>query len=156
MERFGLDRLHVTVVVDPAHKQSVAPADDRLALARLAFAELGATVEPELHAYTVDALEARRLRRPDLPDRRRRARRLPDLEGAGAGARAGAARRRHAPGLRAGDRRRHAIEIFELEPHPVSSSEIRARVRARASRSTGSCRRRRAVRIAELGLYRDA
>ena len=57
MERLGLDRLHVTVVVAPGHKEAVAPAEYRLELARLAFAGLG-TVEPELYEYTVDALEA--------------------------------------------------------------------------------------------------
>jgi len=47
LERLGLDRLLVTVVVAPGHKEPVAPAESRLELARLAFAGLG-TVEPEL------------------------------------------------------------------------------------------------------------
>ena len=57
-EHFGIDDLRVAVVADAAHKPSEAPAGDRLAMARLAFAELDATVELETHRYTVDALEA--------------------------------------------------------------------------------------------------
>ena len=56
---------------------SVASAADRLAMAALAFADLDATVELEKHRYTVDALEAGRVRRPDLPGRRRRAAAFP-------------------------------------------------------------------------------
>ena len=64
-DRFDLDRLLVTVVVAPGHKQPVAPAETRLELARLAFADVeGAEVELELHARTVDALEARGLDDP--------------------------------------------------------------------------------------------
>ena len=43
VERFGIDDLHVTVVADAAHKPSEAPAADRLAMARLAFAGLDAS-----------------------------------------------------------------------------------------------------------------
>ena len=40
IERFGLDRLLVTVVADPGHKEVDASAEDRLALATLAFADV--------------------------------------------------------------------------------------------------------------------
>ena len=58
VRHFGIDELHVTVVADAAHKPSEAPAEDRLELAKLTFADLNAVVELEEHAYTVDALEA--------------------------------------------------------------------------------------------------
>ena len=58
VEHFGLDELHVTVVADAAHKRSEASAEHRLAMARLTFAGLDASVELEHHEYTVDALEA--------------------------------------------------------------------------------------------------
>ena len=130
VERFGIDDLRVSVVADAAHKGSEAPPADRLAMARLAFAELGATVELEEHRYTVDALEAAGVCRPDLPDRRRRARRFPHLEAAGAGARAGTSRRRHPARATRPSSTSARIEPFELEPHPVSSSEIRERARS--------------------------
>ena len=47
------------------------------------------------------------------------------------------------------------IEIFELEPYPVSSSEIRERVR-RGEPIDGLVPDAVAKRIAELGLYTDA
>ena len=98
MERLGLDRLCVTVVVAPGHKETVAPAEYRLELARL-----GVATRP---GYTSETTSPR-------------------------------------------------IEIFELEPYPVSSSELRARVR-RGESIEGLVPDAVARRIAELGLYRDA
>jgi nicotinate-nucleotide adenylyltransferase len=127
VEKLVLDELHVTVVVDAAHKRSVAPVDDRLAMARLTFAGLDATVELERHRYTVDALEAARYEDPiflvgadqlaDLPTWKE-PERLLELARLGVAARPGW---EPEPGS---DR----IEVFELEPHPVSSTEIRERV----------------------------
>jgi nicotinate-nucleotide adenylyltransferase len=127
VEHFGLGELHVTVVADAAHKQSDASAADRLAMARLTFAGLPAKVELEPHRYTVDALEAKRYEDPifllgadelaAFPTWKQPERVL-ELARLGVAAR---------PGWEpepASDR----VEIFELEPHPVSSTEIRARV----------------------------
>jgi nicotinate-nucleotide adenylyltransferase len=127
VERFAIDDLHVTVVADAAHKRSVAPVEDRLAMARLTFAALGATVEREEHAYTVDALEAYGYDDPifligadqlaDFPTWKEPARVL-EL------ARLGVATR---PGY-ALDEDSDRIETFEIPPHGVSSSLIRERV----------------------------
>ena len=138
MERLDLDRLYVTVVVAPGRKETVAPAESRLELARLAFAGLG-TVEPELYEYTRRRARGPRLRGSGLPDRRRRARwtsrpgsepeRVLEL------ARLGVATR---PGYRRRRRRR--------ESRSSSSSRIRsprpryASASAAGSRSRGSCR----------------
>jgi nicotinate-nucleotide adenylyltransferase len=124
---FGIDDLRVTVIADAAHKGSEASAEQRLAMAKLTFGDL-ATVELETHRYTVDALEAAGLDDPvfligadelaAFPTWKRPERVL-EL------ARLGVAARPGYPPATTGPR----IEIFELEPRPVSSSEIRDRVR---------------------------
>jgi nicotinate-nucleotide adenylyltransferase len=152
VDRLGLDSLHVTVIVAPGHKETVAPAEARLELARLAFAALG-TVEPELYEYTVDALEAHGYEDPvfligadelvDFPTWKEPERVL-EL------ARLGVATR---PGYRP-ETTSPRIEIFELEPHPITSSDIRERVR-RGESIDELVPAPVAARIAELGLYRD-
>jgi len=127
-EHFGLEELHVTVVADAAHKRSEASAEHRLAMARLTFAGLDATVELEEHRYTVDALEEAGYEDPifligadelvAFPTWKEPERVL-EL------ARLGVATR---PGWEP-DVSSDRIELFELEPHDVSSTEIRARVR---------------------------
>ncbi len=154
VQQLEIDDLHVTVIVDAAHKPSAASAADRLAMARLTFAELEAVVEPEEHRYTVDALEARAYDDPifllgadelaDLP-RWKEPKRVLEL------ARLGVAARPGYPPATASDR----IAIFELEPHDISSSEIRARVR-RGEQVDGLVVPEVASYIAEHGLYRDA
>lgn len=152
-EQLGLDRLHVTVIADAAHKAAEAPAEHRLEMARLTFGELDAVVELEQHRYTVDALEERRYDDPIFligadelaafatwkePDR------VLELTRLGVAARPG-----HAPPVENSDR----IEIFELEPQDVSSSAIRARVR-RGERIGGLVVPAVAAYVAEHGLYR--
>ena len=59
VERFGLDRLLVLVVAAPAHKPVATPVEDRLELARAAFADVPlAEARRDDHAYTVDSLRA--------------------------------------------------------------------------------------------------
>jgi len=128
VKHFAIDALHVTVVADAAHKPSEAPAPDRLELARLTFTELGAIVELELHRYTVDALEAYGYDDPIFllgadelaafstwkePER------VLELARLGVASRPG-----HEPPLIS-----PRVELFELEPHAISSSELRRRVR---------------------------
>jgi nicotinate-nucleotide adenylyltransferase len=125
--RFGIDDLRVTVVAAAGHKRSEAPIEDRLAMARLTFEPLGATVELEEHPYTVDALEAYGYDDPvfligadqlvDFPTWKEPERVL-EL------ARLGVATR---PGyLLEEDSDR--IEPFEIPPHDVSSSLVRERI----------------------------
>jgi nicotinate-nucleotide adenylyltransferase len=139
MVRLGLERLLVLVNADPGHKRTTTSSGARLELARLAFADLaGSEVELDPHPRTVDMLEERRpedavfvvgadelvefptwkdparvlelvrlavATRPGFPDEQLREARA----------------RVPAPGR---------IVYFELEPVPVSSSEVRARVAA--------------------------
>jgi nicotinate-nucleotide adenylyltransferase len=127
LAQLPVDELLVTVIADAGHKSAVAPAADRLAMARLAFP--GAEARLEEHAYTVDALESYGYDDPffvigadqlaDLPTWKEPERVL-ELARLAVAARPGYA----APS--GSDR----IVVFELEPHAVSSTEIRRRLAA--------------------------
>lgn len=164
VERLGLDELIVLVVADPGHKRTTTPAEVRLELARLAFAEVPrARVELDPHPRTVDSLEARRLRdavfvlgADELADfpRWKRPERVLEL------ARLAVARRPGVPDaeLREALARLSApgrILFFELEPVPVSSSQVRARI-ARGEPIAGLVPPAVAEAIERLGLYREA
>lgn len=134
---FGLARLLVRVVAAPGHRTVSAPADDRLALAELAFAHVrGAEVSLDSHARTVDSLEALDLAEPVFligadelasfptwkdPDR------VLELARLGVAIRPGVAQE----GLDeviAGLSRPDRVELFEIEQLPISSSGIRDRI----------------------------
>jgi nicotinate-nucleotide adenylyltransferase len=137
VSELGLEKLLVLVVADPGHKDVSTPAETRLELARLAFADVpGAEVELDAYARTVDSLEARRLEDAvfilgadefaDFPEWKRPERVLELV-------RLAIARRPGVPDermretlvrLSAPDR----ISYFELSPVPVSSSLVRGRV----------------------------
>ena len=134
---FGVTRLLVRVVAAPGHRSVSATAEDRLALAKLAFAAVpGGEVALDPHARTVDSLEALDLDDPVFligadelasfrtwksPDRVLRLARL------GVATRPGVARERlDAVIAELSDPAR--VELFEIEQLPISSSEIRARV----------------------------
>ncbi|HZG36181.1 MAG TPA: nicotinate-nicotinamide nucleotide adenylyltransferase [Gaiellaceae bacterium] len=161
LERFELVRLLVLVAADPGHKAAVAPPQARLELARLAFAEVPADVELDAHRYTVDLLESRALDDPlflvgadelvDFPTWRRPERVL-EIARLGVATRPGYPRERLEAAL-ARVPARERVQLFELEPHDVSSSEIRARV-AGGQSLDGLVAPAVAARIAELGLYR--
>jgi nicotinate-nucleotide adenylyltransferase len=154
VEHFGLDELRVTVVADAAHKRSVATAEHRLAMARLTFAGLDATVELEHHEYTVDALEAAGYDDPIFligADQLAAFSTWKDPERVLELTRLGVATRPGWEPEESSDR----IEVFELEPHPVSSTEIRERAR-RGESIDGLVVAEVAAYIAEHALYRGA
>ena len=135
--QLGLDELLVLVVADPGHKIATTPAETRLELARLAFADVPeATVELDHHARTVDSLEERRPRTPSSSSARtsspsfeswKSPERVLELVRLAVAMRPGVARddvEAVRERLGAGDR----IVEFEMEPVAISSSEIRARV----------------------------
>ena len=138
VSELALAELLVLVVADPGHKRATTPVETRLDLARLAFDEVDeATVEVDRHARTVDSLEDRRL--PDdtffvlgadeLADFEswKSPHRILELVRLGVAMRPGVSRDDvEAVRERLGSPER--IVEFELDPLPISSSEIRARI----------------------------
>jgi nicotinate-nucleotide adenylyltransferase len=161
LEELDLDRLLVLVVADPGHKQVSTPAETRLELARLAFGdEPRIEVELDPHSRTVDTLEARELSDPILvlgadelvdfsmwksPER------VLELARLTVAMRPGVP---HEPVVEARSRfpTPDRISFFELEPTPVSSTLVRARV-ARGEPIDGLVPPAVADAIRRLGLY---
>jgi nicotinate-nucleotide adenylyltransferase len=147
----GLERVVVVVVADPGHKDVHVPAETRLALARAAFP--GREVVLDHHPRTVDLLRERRWDDPvflvgadeylDFP-------RWKEPDAVLELARLGVATR---PGFPLPAERPDRVLFFELEPVPVSSSEIRELV-ARGEPIDGLVPRAVAAEIAGRGLYR--
>ena len=161
-EHVGFERLLVHVVADPGHKSTFAPANARLELARLAFAEIpGAEFELDPHARTVDFLEEREpadavflVGADELAafSTWTRPGRVLELVTLGVAARPGVPEvelREARARLPTPDR----IIFFELDPVAVSSTEIRARV-ARDEPIDGLVPAAVADAIVRLGLYR--
>jgi nicotinate-nucleotide adenylyltransferase len=155
----GLDDLVVIVVADPGHKDVHCPVETRLALARAAFPFR--PVEVDRHARTVDMLRDGHWRDPifligadefaDFPSWK-----APDevlaLARLGVASRPGYPRERLEEAL-AGLSRPDRVLFFEIEPVPVSSSEIREKV-ARGNPIDGLVPPAVAAEIAGRGLYR--
>jgi nicotinate-nucleotide adenylyltransferase len=139
VERFRLDRLLVLVVAEPGHKPVKTPVDERLELARAAFADLPlAEVRPEARPFTVDSLRQAGFD-PDAtvflvgadefaefltwkePDE------ILELVRLGVATRPGYPRERLEPVL-AALRRPERVELFEIPAVDVSSTDLRARL----------------------------
>lgn len=159
----GLERLLVLVIADPGHKRTVTPVETRLALARLAFAEVReAVVEADRHARTVDSLEELRpadavfvIGADELADfaRWKRPERVLEL------VRLAVAMRPGVPDEQLRDARARLpspdrVLFFELDPVAVSSTEIRARV-GRGEPVDDLVPPSVAAEIERLGLYAD-
>jgi nicotinate-nucleotide adenylyltransferase len=139
VERFDFERLLVRVVEDPGHKHVEASAGDRLALARIAFRSVPqAEVELDPFGRTVDSLMELGLDDPVFligADEFstfldwKQPHRVLEL------ARLGVATRPGYPDaaldqVLARLERPQRVEVFAIEPFPISSSEIRRRVAA--------------------------
>ena len=161
MRELGLDDLLVLVVADPGHKTATTSAEIRLELARLAFEEIhSAAVELDHHARTVDSLEERRphaalfiLGADELTDFEswKSPQRVLELVRLAVAMRPGIVR----DDVQAVRERLHAedrIVEFEMEPVPISSSDVRARV-ARGEPIDDLVPIPVAEAIARLGLY---
>ena len=160
----GLERLLVLVVEDPGHKRVSTAADARLELARLAFAQVPeAVVELDRHERTVDSLEDRLptdayflVGADELADfwSWKRPERVLELVRLGVAVRPGVPRDALEAALeRLPDPGR--VVFFEMEPTPVSSTEIRGRV-ARGECIDGLVVPAVADAILRLGLYAEA
>jgi nicotinate-nucleotide adenylyltransferase len=162
VEHFVLDRLLVRVVEDPGHKDVATSPQIRLVLAELAFASLDeAEVALDAHARTVDSLEALGLDDPwflmgadefvaflawKAPER------VLELARLGVATRPGVDRARLERVL---DelQRPERVAFFDIDPLPVSSSDIRARAGA-GEAITGLVAPAVEAEIDRLGLYR--
>jgi nicotinate-nucleotide adenylyltransferase len=163
LERFELERLLVRVVEDPGHKRVATEPELRLRLAELAFDPLpGAAVQLDPFARTVDSLEALALDDPlflvgadefasflEWKDPER----VLELARLGVATRPGVERERLDAVLASLDRPER-VTFFAIEPLPVSSSDIRARVRA-GEPIDAFVPAAVAAEIAVLDLYRD-
>jgi len=159
-EHFDLDELAVLVAERPGHKQVQLDAGTRLKLAQAAFPDY--KVEPDPHERTVDMLRARRWREPLFligADQFVDFLTWKDPTGVLARARMGVATRPGYPRERVDailqqlsqpDR----VELFEIEPVPISSREIRDRV-SRGESIDGLVPPAVAELIQSRGLYRD-
>jgi nicotinate-nucleotide adenylyltransferase len=133
-DRFHPDELVVLVAVMPGHKEVQLDADTRLRLARAAFPHHQVELDP--HERTVDMLKAGRWRDPLFligADEFSDFLTWKDPEGVIARARLGVATRPGFPGERLDDvlrrlSRPDRIELFEIEPVPISSRDVRDRV----------------------------
>jgi len=161
VRHFGLDRLLVRVVEHPGHKRVTTPAEARLVLAQLAFADVsGAEVELDRHARTVDSLEALALDEPVLVIGAdefagflewKRPERVLELAHLGVATRPGYPRARLEAVL-AKLSRPDRVELFAIEPVRASSSPIRARVE-RGEPIDGLVPALVAAEIERIGLY---
>lgn len=162
IERFDLDRLLVRVIEEPGHKDVATAPQIRLFLAELAFAPLDeADVSLDPFPRTVDSLEALALDDPVFlvgadefasflawkePER------VLDLARLGVATRPGVDRASLDDVLaRLG--RPDRVGFFEIDPLPVSSSDIRGRLAAGGSIS-GLVPPPVEAEIARLELYR--
>ena len=157
--RFG-EEVVVVVAVRPGHKEVALDGDVRLELARAAFPDR--EVEADPHERTVDMLKAGRWRDPLFligADEFCDFLSWKDPEGVIARARLGVATRPGYPRDRldpvlAKLSRPQRVELFEIEPLPISSRDIRERV-ARGEPIDALVPPAVAELISSLGLYRD-
>ena len=159
-EQFGLEELVILVAVRPGHKEVQLDADLRLALARAAFPDERVELDP--HERTVDLLKEGRWQDPLFvigADQFADFLAWKDPEGVLERARLAVATRPGYPRERLDevlDRLSHRdrVELFELEPVPISSREIRDRV-ALGEPVEDLVPRAVAELIGSRGLYRD-
>lgn len=163
IDGLGLEKLLVLVVAEPGHKLATTPAAARFELARLAFEGVpGSEVELDPHARTVDSLEARRpndavfvVGADEFADffRWKDPERVLELVRLGVAMRPGVPEER-LRNVRARLPAPDRVSFFEMEPIPVSSSEVREHV-ARGEAIDELVPPRVAEAISRLGLYTD-
>ena len=158
---FGLAELVVLLAVRPGHKEVELDADTRFRLAQAAFPEYEVELDP--HERSVDMLKAGRWRDPLFligADEFCDFLTWKDPEGVLTHARLGVATRPGFPRDRLENvlrelSRPDRVELFEIEPLPISSRDIRDRV-ARGEPIDQLVPPAVAELIESFGLYRNA
>jgi nicotinate-nucleotide adenylyltransferase len=156
---FDLDDLAILVAVRPGHKEVQLGAESRVKLAQAAFPDCEVELDP--HERTVDLLKEGRWKDPLFligADQFADFLTWKDPEGVIERARIGVATRPGYPRERLDEvlgrlSRPERVELFDIEPVPVSSREIRDRV-ARGESIDGLVPPDVAALIRSLGLYR--
>jgi nicotinate-nucleotide adenylyltransferase len=159
-EHFDLNDLAVLVAVRPGHKEVQLDAETRLQLAQAAFPDYQVELDP--HERTVDLLRAGRWSEPLFligADQFADFLTWKDPEGVLALSRIGVATRPGYPHDRLDAVLQHLsrpdrVELFEIEPVPISSREIRDRV-SRGEPIDGFVPPAVAELIESLGLYQN-
>jgi nicotinate-nucleotide adenylyltransferase len=151
-EAFAFAGVLVLVVADPGHREVHAPADQRLALARLAFPKH--EVELDGHPRTIDMLRARRLDDPVLLIGADELAAFPTWKEPGALLELARLAVVNRPGYDvSNDSAPGRVLSFAMEPSDVSATEVRRRVAA-AEPIDDLVPPAVAAGIARLGLYR--
>jgi nicotinate-nucleotide adenylyltransferase len=162
LDRFGLERLLVLVVVDPGHRDVVLDFDARFRLAERAFEDLPRTqVVPEEHRYTVDAVREKAFGDAIFlvgADEFAGFLSWQDPDGVLEAVRLGVATRPGFPRVvldrvLAGLARPERVEFFEIPELPISATDIRARI-ARGEPVGDLVPDAVALEIDRAGLYR--
>lgn len=157
LERFRLERLLVLVVARPAHKPVDVDVETRLRLAEAAFGDLPKSeVRQEPHSFTVDSLREGRFSEAVFlvgADEYADFATWRDPEGVLSRAHLGVATRAGYPQPEIVAEHEGRVTFFEIESPPISSSDVRERVR-RGEPIDHLVPRAVARLIAELGLYR--
>jgi nicotinate-nucleotide adenylyltransferase len=149
-QHFGAERVLVLVSAEPGHREVVASTADRLALARAAFP--GEDVEVDEHPRTIDMLRARQLDDPVLVIGADELAYFPSWKEPGEVLELAQLAVAGRPGFEL-EGSTERIVSFEIEPTPVSSTEIRRRVAA-GEPIDGLVPPAVAAEIERLGLYR--
>jgi nicotinate-nucleotide adenylyltransferase len=160
-EHFGLDDLDVLVAERPGHKRVELDADTRVELAQAAFPDDRVELDP--YERTIDMLRARQWNEPVFligADQFADFLTWKDPEGVLDLTRIGVATRPGFPAERLASvlsrlTRPERVELFEIEPVPISSRQIRDRV-ARGEPVDELVPPTVAELIESLGLYRTA
>jgi nicotinate-nucleotide adenylyltransferase len=133
LDEFDLDKLLVLVSDDPGHKEVECPFEERLALARLAFADLPRTeVIADPYRYTIDRLRAEPVEDGIFlmgADQYRDFPTWKDPEAVLDTVRVGVATREGVDRSPVRPEDEGRVQLFEIDSPPISSRDLRERAR---------------------------
>jgi nicotinate-nucleotide adenylyltransferase len=158
LEEFDLDELQILVSGDPGHKHVECPVEERVALAKLAFADLPRTVvRADPYRYTIDLLRAEQ---PDDAiflmgaDQYRDFATWKEPEAVLERVQLGVATRTGVERPPVLPEHEGRVRFFEIDSPPISSRDLRATLR-RGESVDGLVTPAVAAEISRKGLYRS-